>query len=56
MTIRSLSLAFATAAVLGIGHAASAQDGTIEELDPSTARAEIGESQGLVLVDLYADW
>ena len=61
MTIRSSFLAlscvaFTTVAVLGIGGAARAVDATIEELDPSSARAEIAEREGLVLVDLYADW
>jgi hypothetical protein len=42
--------------LLGSGVTARAESNPLENLDGETAFAEIAGSEGLVLVDLYADW
>ena len=44
------------ASVLVLVFSAHAYAGDLEKLSASTALAEISDSRGLVLVDLYADW
>jgi hypothetical protein len=43
-------------AVFGVTSSARAEDRFLEQLDPETAYSEIGNSSGVILVDLYANW
>ena len=43
-------------ASVATGGASEPSAAQLEVLEPATARAEVAKSEGLVLVDLYADW
>ena len=46
-------VSFAALLSIAIGSPAAAQ---LEILSPETAREQVGASQGVVVVDLYAEW
>jgi hypothetical protein len=46
----------ALVALIAFGAEARAESAALESLDPLTARAELTESEGVVLVDLWAEW
>ena len=51
-----LSRLAALVALIALSAPAHAEDHSLEALDPEIARAEIAESEGVVLVDLWAEY
>jgi hypothetical protein len=43
-------------ALIALSAGAHAESHALEALDPETARAEIADSEGVVLVDLWAEY
>ena len=54
--IASLALTIATALALVQASPARGAGPSLQELDRDGAWAEVSSSQGVVFVDLYADW
>ena len=56
MTARSLWLATLLVFTVGVAPEARAEARGLEELNPETALRDLKASEGLVFVDLYAEW
>jgi hypothetical protein len=54
--IRSIATQFLSMFALLVLTIAPPAIAQLETLAPETARAEVGATQGVVLVDLFADW